>query len=159
LMPDLASAAAASKGSLPPIHLKRPEANGEHRLLNFIEDSNAVASAETWFDFDRLRFDSGAAQLSAGSAEQLDDIAAIFKAYPALRGKIVGYSDSDGSEESNLKLSEARADSVKSQLVARGVAGARLTTEGYGEEDPAGDNSTESGRAENRRVALQVTHK
>jgi outer membrane protein OmpA-like peptidoglycan-associated protein len=142
-----------------PIQLKLPEASGERRLLSFIEDTAALPSAETWFDFDRLRFDSGSAQLATGAADQLDDVAAIFKAYPEVRGKIVGYCDNQGSAEANLKLSEARANTVKSELAARGVSTSRLATEGYGEEDPVGDNSTDAGRAENRRVVLQVTNK
>ena len=51
------------------------------------------------------------------------------------------------------------SNTVKSELAARGVSTSRLATEGYGEEDPVGDNSTDAGRAENRRVVLQVTNK
>ena len=118
-----------------------------------------MPSDSTRFDFDRWRFDSGSAKLKPESSDQLDDVAAIFKAYPQLRGKVVGYTDAQGSAQANLALSEARANAVKSELVARGVSDTRLTTEGYGEQNAIADNSTESGRADNRRAALQITDK
>jgi OOP family OmpA-OmpF porin len=145
----------------PPLHLdlKLPEDAGEDRLISFLQDKSALMSGETWFDFQRLRFNSGSAELKPGFAEQLDDVAGIFKAYPQLRGTLSGYTDDQGSAETNLKLSKARADAVKAELVKRGVPDASLATQGRGEEDPIEDNSTEAGRADNRRVALQVTHK
>jgi outer membrane protein OmpA-like peptidoglycan-associated protein len=147
------------KRHVPEIRLKNPNADGETRLLAFVRDNNAMPNDTTWIAFDRLRFDSGSAKLKPASADQLDDVAAIFVAYPSLRAKIGGYTDSKGSDERNLALSEARADTVKSQLVARGIGAERLTAEGYGEKYAVADNSTEAGRAENRRVALQITDK
>jgi len=73
--------------------------------------------------------------------------------------KIGGYTDNVGSAASNLALSQERADSVRSQLVSMGVDADRLTAEGYGEEHPVGDNSTDAGRAMNRRISMLVTQK
>jgi K(+)-stimulated pyrophosphate-energized sodium pump len=112
----------------------------------------------SWFDFDRLTFDSGSATLRPESREQLDNIAAILAAYPNVRINITASTDDVGSRERNLELSQARADSVKTALVARGVSVDRLTTQGIGEQTASGDNS-ESARARNRRAALQVTQK
>ena len=81
------------------------------------------------------------------------------KAYPSASLKIGGYTDNQGDPAANLALSKARAASVVSELVALGVAPGRLMAEGYGQANPIADNATEQGRAQNRRIALQVTQK
>ena len=139
--------------------LSIPERGMEGRFLAFIEDPSAVVTKEHWFDFDRLLFDTGAATLRRESQEQLGNIALILKAYPAVEVKLGGYTDNTGTPEGNLKLSQARADSVKAELVRLGIAPERITAEGYGEKYPMGDNATEEGRAKNRRTALRVTKK
>jgi OOP family OmpA-OmpF porin len=135
-------------------------ANGiESRLLVFIQDPNAVVDETSWFDFDRLKFESGSATLRPESRVQLDNIAAILTAYPNVHVKIAALTDGVGSGERNLKLSQARADSVRTELVASGISPERVTAQGFGEQDAAADNSTESSRAGNRRASLQVTQK
>jgi outer membrane protein OmpA-like peptidoglycan-associated protein len=69
---------------------------------------------------------------------------------------IAGFTDNVGSAAANLRLSQKRAGNVVAQLVNKGVPRDRLTSEGYGEEDPIADNSIEHGRAQNRRVAMRV---
>ncbi len=69
----------------------------------------------------------------------------------------VGHTDSVGSEAYNQKLSERRANAVKSYLVAQGVNGEKIVTEGKGELQPVADNATAEGRAKNRRVEITVT--
>jgi outer membrane protein OmpA-like peptidoglycan-associated protein len=113
----------------------------------------------TWFDFDRLLFDTGSATLRPESQEQLKNIAEILKAYPAVEVKVGGYTDNVGDAASNQKLSEDRAANVTKELVAMGSAQERLAAEGYGEQFAVGDNSTEEGRAQNRRISLRVTRK
>ena len=71
---------------------------------------------------------------------------------PTARGEIEGHTDSVGSEAYNKKLSERRADSVKSYVVGQGVEISRLSTKGFGESQPVADNGTAEGRAQNRRV-------
>ena len=93
------------------------------------------------------------------SREQLRNIAEILKAYPNVQVKVGGYTDSSGDPATNLRLSQDRANSVRQELVGLGIAGDRITAKGYGQEHPVADNTTEAGRAQNRRVALRVTQK
>jgi len=81
------------------------------------------------------------------------------KCYPTLEMKIAGHTDSKADDAYNLKLSQERADSAKGELVAHGVAPARLAAEGYGEQFPIAGNDTEEGRARNRRTDIVVTKK
>lgn len=78
------------------------------------------------------------------------------KAFPTSEVKIGGYTDNVGNPENNLKLSDTRAKSVMSDLVALGIAATRLDAEGYGEQHALADNATPEGRAMNRRTALSV---
>jgi K(+)-stimulated pyrophosphate-energized sodium pump len=71
--------------------------------------------------------------------------------------KIGGYTDNSGDPAANLRLSQARADSVMNELRTMGVGGDRLEAEGYGDQHPIADNATADGRAKNRRVAVRVT--
>ena len=136
-----------------------PERGVENRLLAFIVDTSRVPDTTTWFDFDRLLFNTGSATLQPQSKDQLRDIAAILKAHPNAHVKIGGYTDNVGSAADNLTLSQERADNVRAQLVSMGVDPSHLSAEGYGEQHPVADNSTESGRAMNRRISMLVTQK
>jgi outer membrane protein OmpA-like peptidoglycan-associated protein len=136
-----------------------PERGVENRLLAFIVDTSRMPDSTTWFDFDRLLFNTGSATLQPQSREQLRDVAAILKAHPNAYVKIGGYTDNVGSPENNIALSQERADNVRTQLVSMGVDPSHLTSEGYGEQHPVADNSTEAGRAMNRRISMLVIKK
>lgn len=136
-----------------------PERGVEGRLLAFIVDAARPVDKTTWFDFDRLTFETGKATLGPASGEQLAAVAAILAAYPAVKLKIGGYTDNVGDPASNQKLSEARAASVVAALAGLGVAQERLAAEGYGEQFPVADNATPEGRARNRRISMRVTEK
>jgi K(+)-stimulated pyrophosphate-energized sodium pump len=130
----------------------------EKSLMEFI-DSDAKVDKETWFDFDRLLFETGSANLKAESQEQLENVAEILKSYPAVAVKLGGYTDNTGDAAANLKLSTDRAASVKKSLVNLGVDESRLESEGYGEEHPVASNDTEEGREQNRRISIRVIRK
>jgi K(+)-stimulated pyrophosphate-energized sodium pump len=130
----------------------------ETSLLEFIK-SEQTADKETWFDFDRLLFEIGSDKLKPESQEQLENVAEILKAYPAVEVKLGGYTDNTGDSVSNLKLSTDRATSVKKALADLGIEQSRLASEGYGEAHPVASNDTESGRAKNRRISIRVTKK
>jgi OmpA-OmpF porin, OOP family len=131
----------------------------EARLLAFIQDPSKGVEPATWFDFDRLLFNTDSVTLRPESQVQLGNIAAILKAYPNVHVKIGGYTDNTGDPQSNLNLSQDRANGVMAELVALGISPDRLEAQGYGEQFPVADNSTEEGRAKNRRVSMRVTQK
>jgi len=141
------------------LELNIPQNGIENKLVAFINDSSRPVDDTTWFNFDRLLFDTGKATLQPSSQEQLNNIAAILKAYPNVHVKIGGYTDNTGDPQANMALSSARATNVMNALVSQGIDPSRLTSEGYGDQHPVADNSTEEGRAMNRRIALRVTQK
>ena len=141
------------------VELNIPQFGIENKLLTFIQDTSKPVDDNTWFNFDRLLFDTGKATLQPSSQEQLDNIANILKAYPNVHVKIGGYTNNTGDPSANMTLSAERAKNVMDALVSAGIDPSRLTSEGYGDQFPVGDNSTEDGRAKNRRIALRVTEK
>ena len=155
--PDLG---AYMKHSLPTnVELNIPEHGMEIVLLTFVEDPSRQVDANAWINFDRLLFESGSAVLKPSSEEQLVNVAEILKAYPKVQVKIGGYTDNVGDPAFNMRLSQDRATNVMNELVRFGVTSSRLQAEGYGEQHPVGDNSTEAGRAMNRRLALRIDQK
>lgn len=107
-------------------------------------------------DLGSVLFATGSAELTPASEELLADIAKRITSQNLVGAKVVGYTDSVGSEASNLTLSERRAGSVADFLIAQGVPADKLTREGKGESDPVADNETAEGRAKNRRVEIYV---
>jgi outer membrane protein OmpA-like peptidoglycan-associated protein len=102
-----------------------------------------------------ILFDTGKSEVKPESRPALEQIAKLLAQDPALRLLVVGHTDMTGSLEANMKLSQARAESVVSALVAQhGVAAARLRGYGVGPLAPVATNDTEEGRAKNRRVEL-----
>lgn len=143
----------------PGVSIRVPERGVEGRLLAFIRDAERPVDRETWFDFDRLTFDTASATLRPESQDQLAAVATILGAFPSVKLKIGGYTDAVGDAAANQALSERRATSVRAALIERGVAPERLSAEGYGAQFPVGDNATEEGRARNRRISMRVSAK
>ncbi len=140
------------------ISLNIPKFGVENKLIGFIKSDSAIDKT-TWFDFDRINFNTGSSTLSEDSKEQVSNIAAIMKAYPAVNLKVGGYTDNTGSDEVNLNISKKRAEAVKGLMVQLGVDGSRLDAEGYGSANPIAPNDTAEGRKKNRRISLRVTAK
>ena len=158
--PELEILPGAFERTLSSGYVIKGNGNGvEDQLIGFVESSKPV-DKETWFNFDRVTFQTGSAKLDASkSGDQLTNLSEVLKAYPAVRLKIGGYTDSTGNEEANQKLSQQRAEAVVADLVARGITADRLEAEGYGSQHPVASNATEEGRAKNRRMALRVLAK
>ena len=101
-------------------------------------------------------FATGSAELTPDSKDLLADIANRLTSQDMVSVKVVGYTDSVGSDASNQLLSERRAKSVADFLVTQGVPADKLTQDGLGESNPVADNETAEGRAANRRVEISV---
>lgn len=103
-----------------------------------------------------VNFESNSDRLLAGATDILDDVVATLKRYPDIRFEVAGHTDSDGTAEYNQGLSARRAQTVHDYLAANGIAVDRMTVRGYGETQPIADNTTATGKARNRRVALNI---
>jgi OOP family OmpA-OmpF porin len=141
------------------IELNAAQNGIENQLNTWLMDGSKAVDKTTWFNFDRLLFDTGKATLRTESQEQLKNMVEILKAYPTVELKIGGYTDNVGDPAANLKLSGDRAKSVVNEMVNMGVAASRLSAEGYGEQFPVASNDTEEGKAQNRRIAVRVIKK
>ncbi|HEV2401218.1 MAG TPA: OmpA family protein [Candidatus Sulfotelmatobacter sp.] len=109
-----------------------------------------VSMPDVLFDFNKFT-------LKPEAREKLAKISGIVLAYPDLKLHIEGYTDSIGSDQYNMELSEKRADSVRGYLVSQGVKPDNVTSAGMGKADPVADNSTAAGRKLNRRVEMVVS--
>ncbi|MGS0525075.1 OmpA family protein [Zobellia nedashkovskayae] len=103
-----------------------------------------------------ILFNSGKASIKAESTSVLVDIMSILKEYPEAKFTVEGHTDSVGSKATNQKLSESRAISVKDFLIEKGIDSSRLTAIGHGEDKPIASNMYKDGRAQNRRVEINL---
>lgn len=104
-----------------------------------------------------VNFDFNSSTLRPTSVTNLDKLAQILINNPDTNINVYGHTDSKGADDYNMKLSERRADAVKSYLISKGIASSRLFTKGEGETMPVASNDTEEGRAKNRRVEFAIT--
>ncbi|MDF0707046.1 OmpA family protein [Flagellimonas okinawensis] len=103
-----------------------------------------------------ILFDTGKSSIKAESTSVMVDIIQILNEYPNAKFTVEGHTDSVGSEKLNQELSEKRANSVRDFLIDKGIASDRLTAIGYGEAKPIATNNTRAGRAQNRRVEINL---
>jgi outer membrane protein OmpA-like peptidoglycan-associated protein len=103
-----------------------------------------------------VTFATDSAQVSPRFGPVLNDVADVLMTYPATYVNVIGHADSVGADDYNQRLSERRASAVSADLMARGVIRDRLYVAGMGETQPVADNSTDSGRAANRRVEIRL---
>jgi len=141
-------------------------------LIGHYQDKQAAEMQAILAEQDRLRreqeniyislgsdvlFTSGSAQLQPGGRDKLRELAGIMARYPRTYVSIVGHTDSRGSEQSNIELSQRRARAVADELVSQGVSSGRIRTRGEGESKPIASNETPEGRQMNRRVDITVS--
>lgn len=103
-----------------------------------------------------VSFMTGRSDLKAGAVERLRPLATYLQANPAVRVHIDGHTDGQGSQVANQSLSDSRANAVRSDLSAMGVAMGRMDAVGHGEDMPVADNATAGGRQQNRRVEVTL---
>jgi outer membrane protein OmpA-like peptidoglycan-associated protein len=141
---------------------QQAEANAQETRQRLLNQLNSVLQTRESargliVNMSDVLFDTGKATLKPGARERLAKIAGIVMAYPDLKLDVGGYTDNVGSDEFNQRLSERRADTVRSFLVSQGVPQANIISEGHGESQPIASNETASGRQLNRRVELVVS--
>ncbi len=103
-----------------------------------------------------ILFDVDQSALKSAARSNIESLATSLKNNPQTNILIVGHTDATGTDAYNYRLSERRAASVKNYAVNQGIASSRLTTEGRGETEAIADNTTESGKAQNRRVEIVI---
>jgi peptidoglycan-binding protein ArfA len=103
-----------------------------------------------------ISFVTGGSQMTSESRKVLEQVADKIKGCPSGAVTVVGYTDNEGSDAVNLKLSDTRAKAVAAALVSNGVLAAKVSARGAGSANPIADNSTAEGRAKNRRVEITV---
>jgi len=108
-------------------------------------------AGDATFSFNNLTFATGSAAIN--DMTEVNNLAAVLKAYPGVNIEVGGHTDSSGNADKNMALSQARAASVKAQLVAQGIDAGRISTKGYGSTMPTTANAAD---AANRRVEIKV---
>jgi len=117
----------------------------------------SILDPNIWYTIENLYFETGSSDLKAGSEAQLNNLAEILNAYPDLKIKLGGYTDNTGNEESNLKLSNLRAQTAKLKLLELGIPSDRVEADGYGSQHPVcAANDTDECKAKNRRIDVRV---
>lgn len=101
-------------------------------------------------------FDSGSAMLSQGAQQRLGSFAQTLDRYPDSTIVVSGHTDSTGTLAGNQRLSQGRAESVRSYLISEGVSGNRITATGMGAQYQVASNANEAGRQQNRRVEIEI---
>jgi outer membrane protein OmpA-like peptidoglycan-associated protein len=108
------------------------------------------------FILENVLFDTDRATLKKESYQALEELYQSLVFSPGMEIEIAGHTDNSGSPEHNLKLSQARANSVKNYLVKKGIASSRIRAKGYGQSNPIADNTGEEGRRLNRRTEVRI---
>lgn len=115
-----------------------------------------LADVQQLLRYKKIEFNPGSADIGASAIGLVGSIAEVLAQCPAMALEIAGYTDSQGSEEGNRALSQARAEAVLVALQVRRVDVSRMKAVGYGESRPIADNETEEGREANRRIEFSV---
>lgn len=129
-----------------------------YQLYNVVKQKDKSAlDPNKWYTIENLYFETGSSDLKAESVLQLNTLSEILNAYPDLKIKLGGYTDNSGNEDSNLKLSNLRAQTAKLKLLELGISGDRIEAEGYGSQHPVCEaNDTDECKAKNRRIDVRV---
>jgi outer membrane protein OmpA-like peptidoglycan-associated protein len=103
-------------------------------------------------EFQNILFNPGSAVIKQESYQAMEEVLEFLNAHSSVKMEIQGRTDSIGDDDTNMQLSQLRAEAVQSWLVDRGIEASRLTPRGYGETKPVGDNRTRTGQEANRRI-------
>lgn len=137
--------------------LLKPEIDARKGALTaeFEETYASDSRVGSIINLKHVLFESGSASLKEISRYELENVASLLQKYDG-NIELGGYTDSQGEDEMNQRLSEARSEAVKNELIRLGVDSGRLTSRGYGESNPVDTNDTPEGRQNNRRTELKI---
>jgi OmpA-OmpF porin, OOP family len=144
------------KSELKKVDLKNIQPNRVLKNYDFVLQSLKPASKLV---FQPVLFENNRTTITAASITELNRLVTILKTQPTLEIEIRGHSDSAGTEEHNMKLSEQRTEAVSSFLLKKGIASSRIHKQSFGSSKPSESNDTEEGRNKNRRVELKIINK
>jgi len=122
-----------------------------------VSPQDCQARLDATFARGAIGFETGSAEILPGSFGLLDRLAYDLRHCPSAVVEIGGHTDSEGADDANLALSQARADAVKAYLARAGVLPGKLQARGFGETEPRAGNDTPEGRAQNRRIEFRIT--
>lgn len=111
------------------------------------------------YNLQNANFDIASANLHSDTKHELDKLVKLMKAHPEISILVDGHTDDEGNDSYNLDLSERRAGSVKNYLVSKGISASRISTKGYGATKPITTNTTDDGKAQNRRIEITINTK
>lgn len=157
---------AKRRPSTPPVHRPTtPPAPPEPKEEPTVEtpsssvtpESNIImATSPRTYIITNLFFAFNETRILPTSGPALMELYEMLKENPTMRVRLIGHTDSIGSDENNMKLSKGRAESIRQNMIRRGIDASRIEIDGRGESEPIATNETEEGRAQNRRVEMQV---
>ncbi len=136
------------------IDYSKIEVPNEDGLLTF--DMTLQFEPAKTYTLKNVLFDTGKATLKPSSNVSLNDLYDVLKLKKTMVVEIAGHTDNEGSPETNLKLSQSRANSVRNYLIEKGISANRIKAVGYGETQPVADNSTTQGKQKNRRTEVRI---
>ena len=157
----IGSAIGAAVGGLGGAGVGRMMDNQEKDMRNALASSEAASVSRegnllaVTFKGD-VTFDTNSTVVRPGLQSELDRVAGVMNQYPNTLVRVEGHTDSKGSDEYNMDLSNRRAFAVKNLVAQRGIADSRLDVVGYGETMPVATNDTAAGRQKNRRVEIKI---
>lgn len=157
----IGAAIGAAVGGLGGAGIGRMMDNQERDMRNAMASSEAAAVSRegnllaVTFKGD-VTFDTNSTVVRPGLQSEINRVAGVLNQYPSTLVRVEGHTDSVGSNEYNMDLSNRRANAVKTLLVQRGIAENRIDAVGYGETMPVATNDTEAGRQKNRRVEIKI---
>ncbi len=132
--------------------LRKNEKKNEIVSSNVISETKTEVKKEEPVIFKELVFESGKSVILPASYAELDRMVSLMKTKPEMKIMITGHTDNTGNEKSNLELSRQRAKAVADYLISKGIDSKRINHEGKGSAEPRAENSSEEGKAKNRRV-------
>jgi outer membrane protein OmpA-like peptidoglycan-associated protein len=136
--------------------INEPETKNGYKDVDGCPDEVPKAVAKFAGVIKGIFFDVDKDTIKKTSRTTLDNAVKVLKEFPEVKVEISGHTDADGDRDHNVDLSQRRADSVKKYLTDKGIDPARLTTKGYGPDQPIADNTTKKGKAQNRRIEFKL---